>query len=80
MYEPVEMAQPTTLAATNNQNAYPTGSTNARYHIVTKHDTLYGIARVYYGDQRRWKEIYAANRNEILDPNMIRVGQRLLIP
>ncbi len=51
-----------------------------RYHTVVKKDTLYGLARMYYGDQRRWKGILAANRGQISDPNMIRVGQRLLIP
>ena len=55
-------------------------SSAPRYHTVTKRDTLYAIARTYYGDQRRWKDIYEANRNEISDPNRIRVGQRLLIP
>lgn len=80
LYEPATTQTATTLAASTNQNAYSAGATSARYHIVTKQDTLYGIARMHYGDQRRWKEIYAANRNEIVDPNMIRVGQRLLIP
>ena len=51
-----------------------------RYHTVAKKETLYAIARSYYGDQRRWKEIYEANRLEISDPNRIRIGQRLLIP
>ena len=51
-----------------------------RYHTVVKKDTLYALARMYYGDQRRWKDIYEANRSTISDPNKIRVGQRLLIP
>jgi nucleoid-associated protein YgaU len=51
-----------------------------RYHTVVKNDTLYGIARTYYGDQGKWKDIFEANRGEITDPNRIRVGQRLLIP
>lgn len=55
-------------------------STGSRYYTVAKRDTLYAIARTYYGDQRRWKEIYEANRADISDPNRIRVGQRLLIP
>ena len=55
-------------------------TTGARYHTVVKKDTLYGLARMYYGDQRRWKDIFEANRSVISDPNKIRVGQRLLIP
>jgi len=53
---------------------------DARYHTVVRHDTLYSLARSYYGDHRRWKDIYKANQSEISDPNRIRVGQRLMIP
>ncbi len=55
-------------------------SSGSRYHTVVKHDTLYGLARTYYGDHRRWKEIYEANRSIIGNPNRILVGQRLVIP
>ncbi len=55
-------------------------SQEQRYHTVARHDTLYRLARTYYGDQRRWKDIYEANRATVSDPNRIRVGQRLLIP
>ena len=51
-----------------------------RYHVVAKRDTLYGLARQYYGDHGRWKEIYEANRSVIADPNRIRIGQKLVIP
>ncbi len=57
-----------------------TSSIAPRYHTVAKKDTLYGLARTYYGDQRRWRDIYDANCSTISDPNKIRVGQRLLIP
>lgn len=51
-----------------------------RYHVVSKGDTLYAIARMYYGDQRKWRDVYEANRSDLSDPNMIRTGQRLVIP
>lgn len=51
-----------------------------RMHVVAKGDTLFGLARQYYGDQRRWRDIYEANRSTLADPNQIRVGQRLVIP
>ena len=70
---PGDAAEPVT-------NAYLAGFTGSRYHVVAKRDTLYGLARVYYGDQRRWKDIYEANRAEISNPNLIKVGQNLLIP
>jgi len=56
------------------------GVGGGRYHTVQKKETLYSISRQYYGDHTKWKEIYAANKSEISDPNKIRVGQRLMIP
>ncbi len=58
----------------------PMTPSEPRYHTVAKSDTLYGLARAYYNDQRRWKDIYEANRSAISDPNRIRIGQRLEIP
>jgi nucleoid-associated protein YgaU len=49
-------------------------------HVVVKGDTLYRLAREYYGDQSRWKEIYEANRDVLSDPHRLRVGQKLIIP
>ncbi len=54
--------------------------TTGTVHVVAKGDTLFGLARRYYRDQARWKDILNANRNELGDPNLLRVGQRLIIP
>ncbi|MGD2108808.1 MAG: LysM peptidoglycan-binding domain-containing protein [Phycisphaerae bacterium] len=70
-YDPPATATPTTTL---------TASAGPRYHTVVKNDTLYGLARKYYGDHHRWKDIYEANRTTIGNPNRILVGQRLLIP
>ena len=56
------------------------GAIDSRYHTVAKKETLYSLARTYYGDHHRWKDIFEANRMQIDDPNRIRIGQRLLIP
>ena len=76
-----------TAAPVENYPAYPSGgtysggTTGTRYHTVQKKDTLYALARQYYNDQHRWKDIYEANRADIgNDPSKIRVGQRLVIP
>lgn len=55
-------------------------TTSSRFHTVAKSDTLYRLARMYYSDQARWKEIFEANSDQISDPNKIFVGQRLVIP
>ncbi len=68
-------AEPAYLASTTS-----TASTSRNTHIVTRGDTLYRIARQYYSDQSRWKEIYDANRGTRSSPHKLSVGQQLLIP
>ena len=51
---------------------------SGRYHTVVKGDTLWAIAQRYYGNGSRYPEI--AKANNISNPNVINVGQKLLIP
>lgn len=43
-------------------------------------DTLSHIAQYTLGDSRRWREIYALNKDTVKNPNLIRPGQQLLLP
>ena len=47
-------------------------------HIVAKGDTLSKISKRYLGTAARWREIQSANRG--LDPNRLRIGQRITLP
>jgi nucleoid-associated protein YgaU len=47
---------------------------------VQKGDTLRRIAERVYGDQKRWTDIYDANRNLLRMPEDVRVGQVLVLP
>lgn len=78
-YDPYH-ADTSTAVAEPTYSTRTTVSAAPRYHTVAKGDTLYKLARAYYGNQARWKDVYEANSSEISDPNMIRVGQRLVIP
>lgn len=65
-----------------------------RIHVVTpwptRGSTLWGIAQMYYGDGRRWVELYNANRigttrpdgspGFISNPNYLRPGDRIYVP
>lgn len=73
------LASPTSLGETYEPSTAATRSAQ-QYHTVAKRETLYGLARTYYGDHHQWKAIYEANRSSISNPNNIQVGQRLLIP
>ena len=49
-------------------------------YVVKAGDSLSKIAKEVLGDARRWPEIFEANKDQIKDPNLIRVGQELKIP
>lgn len=49
-------------------------------HTVVKGDSLSKIAKHYYDDMMKYKEIFEANRATLKDPDEIEVGQVLIIP
>ena len=62
------------------------GTVFPQYYIVqsrrTNTDSLWRIASYdfIYGNGNLWRKIYEANKDTIKDPNVIRSGQRLVIP
>lgn len=56
----------------------PAGS--GRRHTVVKGDTLFSLAQKYYGNRSRWRDIYAANRDQLPSENALRLGMELRIP
>lgn len=57
-------------------------SDDSVYHVhkVEKGETLGKIAKKYYGDASKYTEIFKANTDQLKDPNLIKVGQELVIP
>lgn len=53
---------------------------SGQIHIVIKGDTLFKLARTYYSDASRWKDIYEANGSVLSDPDRLHIGQELVIP
>ena len=51
-----------------------------RTYVVKRGDTLSGIAKEVYGDGKKWREIYEANKDKIKDPDLIQVGWELRLP
>jgi nucleoid-associated protein YgaU len=58
--------------------APPAGS--GRIHQVKMGDTLSGIAKTYYGKASLYMKIFEANRDQLDNPDLIKVGQKLRIP
>lgn len=53
---------------------------NVNSYTVVSGDSLSRIARKVYGNAAKWPSIYAANKTLIKNPNIIYVGQVLVIP
>jgi nucleoid-associated protein YgaU len=49
-------------------------------HTVVSGETLGGIAKHYFKNAMKYKEIFAANTNILDNPDLIKVGQVLDIP
>ena len=49
-------------------------------YVVVKGDSLSKIAQRAYGDGRKWRKIFEANKDVIKDPDLIYPGQSLRIP
>lgn len=82
----LEYAAPTKryIAAAQLKKESPAVSNPAlssgRTYTVAKGDTLWGIARKYYGNGSLYTKIYQANSGRIKNPNLIYPGQILDIP
>lgn len=49
-------------------------------YTVKKGDCLWNIAKKFYGNGAQYTKIYNANKSKIKNPNLIYVGQVLVIP
>lgn len=63
--------------STNSEATNPAVTEN-KTHTVQSGDTLWGIAKKYYGNGAQYPKI--ASANSIVNPNIIHVGQVLSIP
>ncbi len=57
-----------------------TNPKSAGTHVVVSGDTLWAIAKKYYGDGSKCNIIFHANKDKIKNPALIQVGWKLKIP
>jgi uncharacterized protein (DUF2235 family) len=81
-YRPVTLAAIGTMLDQQRPPPLATGVDGVKgdIHIVVARETLGKIAKIRYGDPKRWAEIFEANRDVIDDPNAISPGDQLRIP
>lgn len=58
----------------------PKATQGAKTYTVVKGDTLWGIAKKYYGNGSQYTKIANANKGKVKNPNLIYPGQVLTIP
>lgn len=76
------MAPPTIPAARlqPHRERVSTSAVPEKRHRIKDGDSLPSLAQRYLGDEERWPEIYQANREIISHPDLLVVGEELVIP
>ena len=67
-----------TVQGVREANNSPEPKQGTKKYTVKKGDTLWVIAKKYYGDGSKYSKI--AKENNLVDPNKINIGQVLIIP
>ena len=76
--KPSSTRAPTATRPKGASGPVSASATQTCSHIVAKGDTLSKVSARYLGSAGRWREIQSANRG--LDPNRLRIGQRITLP
>lgn len=78
-YEPPP-AETTMLDSTGGTSDEILAPVGGRVYVVQKGDTLFKLARRFYNDQARWRDIWEANKTRVPDPDKLQTGMKLIIP
>jgi nucleoid-associated protein YgaU len=80
--KPPGWASPTSSASAPSDPPAPGPADNqyTQWHEVVSGDSLWKIAKKYYGDANQWRRIFEANRDQIENPDRIQPGWKLAIP
>jgi nucleoid-associated protein YgaU len=62
------------------RTADPIPTPGATNYTIQKGDTLYSLAKRFYGDGKLWTKIAEANKDKVKDISTIPVGTVLVIP
>lgn len=69
-----------TVQNTRPAESSPAPKVTAKSYTVAKGDTLWAIAKKYYGDGSKYTKIFEANKGVLKNPNVIYPGQVLALP
>ena len=69
-----------TASVNNSRSTSDNAPSGGTTYTVVKGDSLWKIAKKYYGNGSKYTVIYEANKDKIKNPNLIYPGQVLTIP
>lgn len=76
----VEERIPDAPASSGDSGGFDGVLPGTQYYTIEKGDTLYAVAKEFYGDGMKYPQIFEANREVIEDPDKIYPGQKIRIP
>jgi LysM repeat protein len=76
----MQVQRPAQQAQQETEQAQERPTTNVRTYTVKSGDTLSKISKQFYGSPGEYMKIFNANRDQLADPDKIKVGQELKIP
>ncbi len=80
VWERIKAVDPSYADLTADIGLDPSLPVPPRIYEVVAGDNLSKIARKFYGDPNQYRRIFDANRDQLSDPDKVKVGQQLKIP
>jgi nucleoid-associated protein YgaU len=80
IWDQVKLVDTSLSDVTLNISVDPSLASKQRTYTVAAGDSLSKIAKQFYGNVNQYMKIYEANRNVLSDPNVVKIGQELVIP
>lgn len=80
IWDQVKLVNPSYSDITLNLSVDPSLAPTQKTYTVAAGDSLSKIAKQFYGNVNEYMKIYEANRNVLSDPNVVKIGQELVIP
>lgn len=80
IWDQVKLVDPNFSDITLNLSVDPSLAPKQKTYTVAAGDSLSKIAKHFYGNVNQYMKIYEANRNVLSDPNVVKIGQELVIP
>ena len=80
IWDQVKLVDPTFSDLTLNLTIDPSLAPKQQIYTVAAGDSLSKIAKQFYSNANEYMKIFEANKDRLTDPNVIKVGQKLVIP